>query len=350
MPTNPIIPIAVRYEILNSPTATTPAAILKPKVPPAGTAPVVEWSGSNRIGRTLSGLHVEPAEAAKLTAGLTWIRVVHNDRSVGVFRYLGAVEEELVTGTSIAIDPCPDRTHHLDVELLDPVDCEVGELFTNFLVELYGLAGFAENELDIEPSVAACGSLLTFANGGPHIIEIAVQIHALLGYLPPHLNRDGRPQVRAVPSPALLRPSMTYAPGAASRIKNGSVRTSTSMSNSPNIYTGRSTSPSGTPVEARYRIPADAPNSVEHAGFPNPRTVDVSGAADDTQALEVLKAQARIDGQVVRTVEFASTPNTDHDAWDVVGWKDERMLEHAWSLPLGPGDMSHVLRTAYADG
>lgn len=339
--------LAVRYEILTSPTARTASALLHPD---RSSNVTVEWSASNRVGRFLTGVRLDPLEAAKLTPGRSWIRVMVNDRSIGVFLYQGGVEDHLPSGVFVSADSCPDRSQQLDVELLDPVDIADGELLTDFLVELYGLAGFTEGELDIEESDITAGALLAFAPGGSTLLEIAVQVHRLLGYLPPHLNRAGRPQARSVPTPQLLPPSLQFAAGQASKVVAGSVRIGTSLLNSPNIYTVRSTSPAGAAVWARHAIPADSPNSVENLGYYRPATLDLPGLADNEQALEVAKAQARIDARVVRTVEFSSTPSPDHDAFEIVSWEGERMLEHAWTLPLGGGAMRHTLKTAYADG
>lgn len=316
----------------------------------------VAFAAGSRIARTLSGLEFNATEAAKLTAGQSRLQVYVNDLSVGVFLYLGGVEEERAAGVHTTAAPCPDRTYQADQPLAEPFGVDAGDLLTEALEGLYGLAGFSTDDLSLEESTQVCGPVpMLWAPGGPTVLEIANQIHSLLGFLPPHADRSGSIVGRTVPSPELLSPTFVYAKGKGKpdrtvlNVVSDTVKSSTNIAERPNIYIVRSTAPSGAEIAARYQVPASEPHSVESIGYPRAKVVDRPGLASSAQALEVARTEARMDSQVVRTVEATSQPRPEHDLYEIVEWQGERMLEHAWTLPL-IGQMSHTWKTVYESG
>lgn len=337
--------MTIRYEILDA------SGNLIGNLSPEKDKASVSFSASGRNARTLDGLRLSPTEAAKVTAGKHRIRPVWDGQSLGVFLWLGGTEERIAGATWIDGAPLPDRSYQLDQPLSEPFGLAAGSSITDGLAELVEGSGIPGADVDVQASPRLIGSVpLGWPAGGPTRLEIAARLCALLGYLPPYFNRAGRFVARAVPTVALEAPTLVYARGRNSQIVAESTKVASNIAERPNVYLVRSTGPTGGAIFSRYQVPASAPNSVEEIGYERVAVVDEPGLASEDHADEVARARARSDAFVVRTVEFTTTPQTAHDAFDIVEWEGERMIELGWSLPLSPGGAHrHTLRTEYPD-
>jgi len=334
----------IRVEVLdqdgNLTATTTPSA--------AGT---VSFDPTNRITRQWSGVEFHPTEAASLTAGVHRLRPVFvlatgDEYSLGVFLYLGGDEQERPGGTWVRASTMPDRSYQLDKSLSDDYGVTYGGLLTDVIDDMTAASGLTAST--ITASTATCATYPAWAAGDSKRLEICDWATDLLGYLPVHFDAAGSLIARPIPVPSDEWPDHVYEPGQNAVVHADTVVTTSNVARRPNVYLVRSTAPTGTQVSGRYDVPTDQPNSVATIGYEDPIRFNIDGLATDADCDLVAFRLAQRHQRVVRTVTFDAMPDPRHDAWGIVEWSGERMLEVAWSLDLTPGGPHrHTIQTVY---
>lgn len=334
--------------------------------PSVTSTPQVAWNPSNRITRTLTGVRLDPTEAAGLIPGQHRIRPVFvvaltgGEYPLGVFLYVGGAQLELAGGTWVDCTVMPDLTWVLDQKLADMLQVAAVSILTTAALSVVRGGGIPVASIDIAASPTTLGvTPLTYVAGKDSRLACLDQITNLLAYLPCYFDRDATFVMRPVPVPSESWPgrhgdandptsrSHRFYQGQGGRVDMNSVSTSTKLT--PNVYLVYSTSPSGGAVAARYDVPASNANSKENIGFPIVRSLDVPGLVDNVQALAAATAQAKRDAATATTVTFTSAPDPRHDAWGIVDFNGTLYLEVSWTLELSPGGKhTHVLAQAYS--
>ena len=320
---------------------------------PVLSSGVVAWSSTNRIQRTLSGLTFAPGDDSALTAGQSRIRPVWvtgdgTEYTLGVFLFLGGPVDERTTGDWLSADVMPDRTWQLDQKLPASFSVDGGSVITDVLGDLCDLHGITSTQRSITTSAAVTGlAPLAWSAGDASGMDVAKVLTGLAGFLPPHTDNAGRVVFRPVPIASDDWPAHEYYDGQAGTVAQDTVRSSTSITDRPNRYLVRSTTPTGDAVSAVYDIPASAGNSRASIGYYITRAIDADGLASSAQARAVAVAAAQADSAKVSEVTFTAVADPTHDAYEVVDWQGENMLEQSWSLPLSGGAMSHRVTASY---
>jgi hypothetical protein len=168
-----------------------------------------------------------------------------------------------------------------------------------------------------------------------------------VGYLPCYYDRHSRLQIRPVPDPAVSQATLFY--GDAGRIERDSITESDDNLKAPNEFVAYDSSAQGTPRIGRYRIPADAPHSVENRSYVWRHVEGIQGLASQAAADKAARAMATLDRESTyawRTWTSAADPR--HDTFDIIDFYGENYLEVRWTLELAPGGrMTHQARRVY---
>lgn len=314
----------------------------------------VTWDPSNRISRKLSGVQFDPDEAATLTAGVNRIRPVWlvggSEYPLGVFRYLGGARSEHAGEWFTDAAPMQDRGYQLKNLIRSSYNVPAVAVLTDVFADVAAGAGITD--LDVTASGVVNGLVpLNWFGGETTRINILDRLTDLLGYLPSYFDNTGCLVARPVPVPTDDAPDHVYADGDNARVVSESETEVLAVTDRPNIYIARSTTPSGSPVVGIYEVPETYENSYARTGDEVPFFIDMDGLATTAQATEVARRRAQRDMAVVRTVTFDTVPDPRHDSWGVVEWNGERMLETGWTLELKAGGKhSHVLTNVFAGG
>lgn len=173
----------------------------------------------------------------------------------------------------------------------------------------------------------------------------------LVGFAAPWFNRDGRFNFGIPPEPDQATPVATYTPG--SRIIADSIITSDDLLKAPNLFGVYDSGPSSTRI-GRYQLPSSAPHSIANRGFAVAMVESRQGLNSTGQANRAARSLASTKGVAFDWVEFQSTADPRHDAWDVIALQlrdDDPLqnwLETSWSLECRSGGlMSHTARRVH---
>lgn len=166
----------------------------------------------------------------------------------------------------------------------------------------------------------------------------------LVGFFPPHFNNDGvlrlRPALQLDAQPA----DHSYFTDTTSRVVVDSMVEDDNLLDMPNAHVVVSSDAVNSEVWAIAFVDWYAPNSVERIGRIKPEIHKVQGLADTATAQKMADAFAASQQINYREINFSSTPDPRHDAYDVVNFNGNLYRETAWSLPLKAGsEMSHTI-------
>jgi len=178
--------------------------------------------------------------------------------------------------------------------------------------------------------------------------QILADFMELVGFLPPHFNRDGKLRLTDTPDLTMVTPTIpAYTVGADSRVIVNSVTRSDDGLQAPNTYIVYETSGQST-VRGEYNIDSSEPHSEDARGFPVPKVEGRTGLRTTAQANKAAKAMATTRSETFKWVNWSTPADPRHDAWDPVTVLGITYIETAWSLPCVPGGvMTHTARTVY---
>lgn len=175
--------------------------------------------------------------------------------------------------------------------------------------------------------------------------EILSKMMELVGFLPPHFDRDGRLRLVDAPDMDTVTPGLVYEAGG--RIVADSILDSDDLLSAPNRWIVYETSGQAQVVGV-YVVPASAPHSFENRGYYVTHSESAQGLGTVDRANKAAKTLALTEGQPFKWRTFQSTMDPRHDAWDPVTCLGEAWMETRWSAQLHSGGlMQHVLKAVF---
>ncbi len=297
-----------------------------------------------RVTRQLKGLTLRADEAADINpyADLVkplWVWEDGTERPQGTFiwsqpdRYVDSWETPL-TATLF------DLSYQLDQESLQAVSLPARGKVYPAMLEVAALAGFDENDHEIQPNDATVLDAVAWPAGSSYK-KILSELAEMAGYLAPYFDNEGTLILRPFPEIKLTEETIRYPLGPESRVLKGTVVVPEALSTPGAHQVINTGTPKGDITAVAYVDP-DLPWSRERRGFLIAKTHRVQGVESTAEA-EIM-AQSFIDQSPEAAVTFGSAPDPRHDIYNLVEFDGTVYLETGWSLTLGPGGpMTHQL-------
>jgi hypothetical protein len=149
--------------------------------------------------------------------------------------------------------------------------------------------------------------------------------------------------------PLLPAGSADYTYEAGGRIHKDSIVETDDLLSTPNRYVVIDTNGATSPIIGTYDLPASAPNSIANRGFAVTKVIELQGLTDSAAAATAAQAAANNDDAAFKQVEFRSTHDPRHDAFNIVQLLGNQYREVAWRIVLSSGGaMGHKLRRVYS--
>lgn len=184
---------------------------------------------------------------------------------------------------------------------------------------------FPPERIIYDPSDTVLGTSVAYPVGSVYLRSLD-ECMERLGYLPPHLDRDGF--LRLVEPPTLdVSPgadALVYDVGNSRRVIADSVYLSDDLIEAPNRFQVFESSGQGGGLRGIYDIPASAPHSYAQRGFYVTDTESVTGLASTAQANKAAKTRALTHGAAYKYATWESPADYRHDVFDVVHFGDSR--------------------------
>lgn len=166
-------------------------------------------------------------------------------------------------------------------------------------------------------------------------------------YFSPWFDKTDTMRFIRVFDPATKIPQFDYDSGF--KIDRDSIVFTDDLIGAPNrfiVISNGSVTDGTLPVVGSYDIPSSAPHSILNRGFVIPEVIDWQ--VDYTSQAEALAANFGQRQTLFERIEFTTSPDPRHDAYDVFHFQGVNWLELAWELPLtAGGQMRHLGRRTY---
>lgn len=318
--------------------------------PDQEASPRVTLDTNRTVMRSLEQVRLTAAEAGAINTNTDRLRpvmVLQNgaEFSLGVFVAGDAAQPQRAWG-----DEQESQWVDLGHKLSFPYGRTTGSGRRHNIVQRaidYTAVFFNSADIDAEPrgSVLKAPLVHTYQDTATTIVNAHL---ALVSYLPIHLNRDGRPQLRAAPVSLDTIPS-TLSYGDAGRVERDSIVKSDDHLQAPNEFVVYDQSGANSPIRGVYRIPDSAPHSAASIGYVRRRVEAMTGLATIAEANEAARGLATTDKRsTYQWRTWVSSPDPRHDVFDVVRFYGINYLEVAWSISLVPGGlMTHQARRVF---
>ncbi len=265
---------------------------------------------------------------------------------LGVFMFL--TNTKPVTSRPVPLTTLlVDENFLLDKKTRNTFSVPSQGFITEALKQVMSMAGFTAGDLDIIQSDVRAGDHMGWPAGASKA-QIAAELCDLIACYPPYLNRDGVMIVRQV-TELSFSPAIQYLP-VDSRVFADDSQVTDTLAEAPNIFVIVNNGNTAEEIAGVYRVPAEAPHSIENRGFEFPETIPMQGIGTTDQATQIARARAFRSAGDFRSIELVTPADPRHDGFDIVLWDGELWLEGGWSMQLRPGgEMRHQLRKIYQD-
>jgi hypothetical protein len=320
--------------------------------PDTSSTPQIQNDSSNNTSRRLTSLKLTPSEAADVNTLRDRLRVYMqlqngHDFLLGTFLWADDSRPERSWGTEQHAE-LVDFGYILNQPSANAYGFSKGANIMLIIFFLMFRAGFELNDIAVIGDEAARGLADAKAwEPGTTWLQMLTDLGALVGFMPPWFDRNGRCHFDQPPDPELDEPTVPPY-GAGTRVIADSIVHSDDMLSAPNVF---SVYDSGTDRirSGRYDIPASAPHSYANRGFEIAEVESVQGIDNQTLANRAARNLAR-SKQAFEWLSFNSTADPRHETLDVIDAFGKRWLETAWSLELRSGGaMQHTMkRVTYA--
>lgn len=310
--------------------------------------PTIELDTTRTVYRTLTGFAVDAEQQLALQTVSDRIRpsmVLQNGASypLGVFLFGDATRGRRSWGLEMAA-----TLVDAGYILAQPVGRIVGYATgTNIVQAALALAGeviTTATSITVSPQVLGSPKAYRASDTRQKICN---DLLATAGYLPVYFDNSGTMVMRPVTVLPASSPDYTYEAGG--RIHKDSIVETDDLLTSPNRYVVIDTNGAASAIVGTYDLPASAPNSITNRGFAVTKVIELQGLTDTSAATAAAQAAANSDDAAFKQVDFNSTHDPRHDAFNIVQLLGNQYREIAWRVELRSGGaMGHKLRRVYS--
>jgi hypothetical protein len=320
----------------------------------------IENNINRAVKRSLTGLHLSPADAAQVDPFRDRVRpmwLIHNPESgqtdeypMGVFGYANLsrlrLRYHLDSGTE-ATGNMGDMLMAFDQALDRSLTWQAGTLIADILARLAADAGVYVTS--IEATDKRLGSPIAYVAGRDTRLKVLNEVAGLAGFASPWFDNAGVLVARTIPEVGGAPPDFDY--DSPPRIYEGTTVISDDTLDAPNFYVVVDTAAVDAPITGSYAVPASAPHSISNRGYPVVRLIEVQGLQSTAAARDLARASALQDRSAFQWAEVQSVVNPLHDTFNVVQFDRELWREQAWRVACAPGGpQMHSWRRTYREG
>lgn len=315
----------------------------------------VKVNTSSTVKRTMSGIHLDPIDNARIDVFNHRIRpswvidtgTVQQQYPLGTFVFSDANRPRSTFGVELQ-GTLYDQTVILNQGRETTLSIPAGTSITAVLTLLAAEVNLAGSLIAIDPSSAVVSTPVAWRAGETRYKGME-DLCALAGFYPPYFDNNGVLRLKQAPSSLTgIAPDHSYNAGADSRIIDGTLIESDDLVSAPNRYLVVNTSGTDSEISGYYDLPASAPQSYANRGYRITTKVDAQGIETSAQAVQRARLAAITDNSAYNWVEFNATPDPRHDIFDIVEYLGLNYREVEWDLKLSPGGpQSHKLRRIY---
>lgn len=319
----------------------------------ADQVPTISWDGDAAQQRTLNGLVIGPADAARINPIVhrlrpSWVLDTGDTFPLGLFLFssndshVDSWGADLAGGlgdSNVILGQAREATLSL------PIGATIREAMLSIIDEL-GLSAYAS----VDPSDVLLSAPISWQLGTTRG-QILTDLCQAAAFYPPYWDNNAILRLRAVPNPlSAAVADLTFTGDSGSRVIGGSIVTSSDLVKAPNRYIVRGSATNGAEVSAFYDIPASAPHSKDAIGYIRAIVIDNSAVSDAAAAAASAHAAYATDFTTYDWVSFDTSPDPRADGYQVVSFLGTNYRAQSWSLPCTPGGpMSWKCRRVYDD-
>lgn len=318
--------------------------------PLARPSPVITNNTNGQTPRTLTQFHLPPSEINDiniLSDRIQVFMILENGEefSLGIFLW-ASDDRPFHSWGSDRVDSLVDKMLILNQGITHTIGfgkgADIGLAVLGLALEVLPL-----EDIVIDAITADLGASRADSPGTGRS-QILGDFMDLVGFLPPHFDRNGKLRLVDTPDLATVTPSIpAYTDGPDSRIIANSVTHSDDALDAPNIFIVYETSGQST-VRGQYEIAATEDHSEPSRGFYVPEVEPRTGLTSTSAANKAAKALATTKSKTFRWVAWSSPADPRHDTWDPVTVLEVNYIETAWTLPCHSGGiMTHTGRAVY---
>lgn len=310
-------------------------------VHPRFGAASIAYRGDAASTRILRGVELVGSEATDFSPSdqlaPVWITEAGDEHPLG--RYVSSEVSQVRSSdglTDLAALDWADQSALLDVEVAQSLGFDAGTYPTTAELAIFEAAGFY-NAVIAASAVGAFAEPAAWPSGSGSYLAALNELAGTCGQWPVAFDALGRPTLDAIPDPAEAIPSVDY-DTAPSRLVAGSVVRTTDTT-APNRFR-RIGGTDTAPFVGVYDLPSDAANSEAEIDrvITNTDKITATTGADATRAARAAAVAAHRDAE---QVAFSTTPDPRRSGHEVVRVDGDLWIVHEWTLPLGPGLMTH---------
>lgn len=314
----------------------------------------ISFDGNSNTQRTLHGLRVGPAEAARIDPIVhrlqpSWVLASGTSYPLGLFLFSSA-NTPIDSGGNVLMADLYDQSVILNQQRASTFSLSAGTPVTVAIAQLVaelGLTAYAS--IDSSAVVTGANVPVSWSLGTAYGVILS-DLALAGGLFPPYFDNNGFLRFRAVPNPISTAPAdLTFLADVNSRIIAGTITTSTDLITAPNRYIVRGSGTGAFEVVGTYDVPASAPHSKEHIGYVRTAPIiDNQAVSTSTTAQAAAQAAYATDYSTYDWVQFHSAPDPRDDGYQIVNFLGTNYREQSWTLRLTPGGPhTHSARKVY---